>query len=535
MLGRVGNAGFLVGVVSVAAVCVAVSLTWGAGATRAAFPGGNGLIAYESNQSGSNQIWVMDPDGSHKRRLTSAGGEHPVWSPDGTRIAFDSGASGDGEIWVMDADGSNVSQLTHRPAATDIFPSWSPDGTKIAFASYGGDNYDIWVIGADGTGATDITNNPSEDILPVWSPDGSKIAFQTSRDGNREIYEMNPNGTATTNITMNAAEDENPDWSPDGTEIAFDSNRDGTSPDVFTMNADGTNVSRLTTGDGTGSYNDYPAWSPDGSRIAFTSFRDFNDEIYVMDADGSNANRLTNNAPPGNTDPVDWFADWGTYVPLPPDNDAFAQATSLNGAATPINAENVYASKEAGEPLHGSDVGGASVWYSWTPSFSGTGFVSTAGSDFDTLVGVYTGSAVSSLAQVASNDDAAAGSKTSRACFPVVSGTTYRIAIDGYAAAAGYERRRGNINSRGASRRKRPLPRAPSHNQRAMVAGSPLGASTGTWFGTTAGFDFQWFACDPTDPLSCFSIDGATSSLYDATHRSRRLYDLCSRHRTPPN
>ena len=48
----------------------------------------------------------------------------------------------------------------------------------------------------------------------------------------------------------------------------------------------------------------------------------------------------------------------------------------------------------------------------------------------------------------------------------------------------------------------------------ATAAGSLLGASTGTWFGTTAGFDFQWFACYPSDPLSCFSIDGATSSSY---------------------
>ncbi len=72
--------------------------------------------------------------------------------------------------------------------------------------------------------------------------------------------------------------------------IAFHSDRDG-NPEIYVMDADGSNVTRLTNDpadDG------FPTWSPDGSRIAFFSDRDGNPEIYVMDADGSNVTRLTN-------------------------------------------------------------------------------------------------------------------------------------------------------------------------------------------------------------------------------------------------
>jgi len=72
---------------------------------------------------------------------------------------------------------------------------------------------------------------------PSWSPDGSKITFSSDIDGNDEIYVMNADGSNQTRITNNDAEDWYPSWSPDGSKIAFTSERDGDF-EIYVMNAD---------------------------------------------------------------------------------------------------------------------------------------------------------------------------------------------------------------------------------------------------------------------------------------------------------
>ena len=131
-----------------------------------------------------------------------------------------------------------------------------------------------------------------------------------------------------------------------------------------------------------------------------------------------------------------------TWMPLSPPqnvpaNDAFVNSQSLSGASGAVSSSSLSAGKEPGEPNHGGNLGGASVWYSWTAPVSGNVDVSTAGSNFDTLLGVYTGTAVNALSQVAGNDDVGPGKGPSEVVFAATAGTTYRIAVDGYSAPGG--------------------------------------------------------------------------------------------------
>jgi subtilisin family serine protease len=119
-----------------------------------------------------------------------------------------------------------------------------------------------------------------------------------------------------------------------------------------------------------------------------------------------------------------------------PANDNFANAIAISGGVT-VAGTNVNATKETGEPSHAGNAGGKSVWWSFTPSASGQITVNTAGSSFDTLLGVYTGSAVNVLTLVASNNDVGGGDLTSAVSFAGVSGTTYYIAVDGLNGASG--------------------------------------------------------------------------------------------------
>jgi hypothetical protein len=125
-----------------------------------------------------------------------------------------------------------------------------------------------------------------------------------------------------------------------------------------------------------------------------------------------------------------------TYTGSAPPNNAFASAAILTGASAATSGRNFSATKESSEPNHAGNTGGKSVWYRWTATYTGPVTVSTAGSSFDTLVGVYTGSAVNGLTTVASSDDDS-GLLTSRVTFNAVSGTTYRFAVDGKGGAAG--------------------------------------------------------------------------------------------------
>jgi uncharacterized membrane protein YdcZ (DUF606 family) len=117
-------------------------------------------------------------------------------------------------------------------------------------------------------------------------------------------------------------------------------------------------------------------------------------------------------------------------------NDNFSAAVPLVGQSGSVYADNIDATKETGEPAHAGDGGGKSVWWTWTPSLTGAVIVTTLGSDFDTLLAVYTGSNPASLALTAENNNTPPGS-TSAVSFTATAGTIYHMAVDGVAAAWG--------------------------------------------------------------------------------------------------
>ena len=120
-----------------------------------------------------------------------------------------------------------------------------------------------------------------------------------------------------------------------------------------------------------------------------------------------------------------------------PFNDDFTEAIELFGLSGQTNTINGRATKEALEPRHGDDEGGRSIWYHWRAPSNGSLRLSTQGSDFDTLLGLYTGETVDTLASIAQNDEAGSGVSYSELASEVVSNQVYRIAVDGYAGASG--------------------------------------------------------------------------------------------------
>jgi hypothetical protein len=124
-------------------------------------------------------------------------------------------------------------------------------------------------------------------------------------------------------------------------------------------------------------------------------------------------------------------------------NDSFTSDTVLVGTTnqtiTTVNAmtSTQFANKEAGEPNHAGNTGGKSVWFEWYSPAAGLVSVDTHGSNFDTLLAVYTGSNISTLTAVASNNNDGSPNGNSGLSFAATAGTVYRIAVDGFNGASG--------------------------------------------------------------------------------------------------
>jgi Tol biopolymer transport system component len=253
---------------------------------------------------GDGVVSLMNADGSHVRKLRPKGacpGSRsvcfffaPTFSPDGRRIVFEETRSSKNRrgilsgtehagIFIMNADGSHLRQLTFHTfpfagvaATVDAGAVFSPDGRSIAFdrpvrATHA---TEVFVMNADGSHVRQLTHTPHRySAEPDFSPDGSEIVFTRTFKG-KPFTACRPGRCITV--------------------------RGGLQDGIFVMNADGSNVRQLTNLSLRNSTPDSsPAFSPDGQSIVFvredqTSSSEFQPtDLFVMNADGSNLRRLT--------------------------------------------------------------------------------------------------------------------------------------------------------------------------------------------------------------------------------------------------
>jgi TolB protein len=166
-------------------------------------------VVFTSTRDGDLDIYTMDLDGKNVKRLTDALGYDggPFFSPDGKQIVYrsfhpktdaevkrykerlakDLIEPANFELWIMDADGSNKRKITNLGAAS-FAPFFHPSGKKIIFSSnYFADderkrNFDLLMVNTDGTGLERITTYESFDGFPMFTRDGKKLVFASNRN-----------------------------------------------------------------------------------------------------------------------------------------------------------------------------------------------------------------------------------------------------------------------------------------------------------------------------------------------------------------
>jgi len=149
-----------------------------------------------------------------------------------------------------------------------------------------------------------------------------KIVFVSDRDGNGDIYSCNADGSNISRLTNDPGTDDQPAWSPDRSHIAFVSDRTG-SPEIYIMNADGSNVVRRTFSQ---SHSQNPAWSPDGTRIAYSTSSNGSANIWVVGAESGSPSLLFEQ--PGREGDPSWSTD-GTKLLLVSDWKAYDFGTDV--------------------------------------------------------------------------------------------------------------------------------------------------------------------------------------------------------------
>ena len=222
----------------------------------------------------------------------------------------------------------SVPQETDKIAYVSIYPT--RDG--VPNADY---IYTVCVIDSDGLNRIklsefQVSNNQRYAYVykPSWSPDRNKIAFvgyekNRRSDGTRDIYTVNSDGSSLTRLT-NGGYNVSPIWSPDGTKIAFCSARDGNS-EVYIMSPDGSNQINLSKN---GAFDDGPAWSPDGRSIAFCSNRNATHlEIYTLNIENGQIFRLTRSS--GNDMNPVWSPD-GNKIAFTSERDGNLEIYVMN-------------------------------------------------------------------------------------------------------------------------------------------------------------------------------------------------------------
>jgi dipeptidyl aminopeptidase/acylaminoacyl peptidase len=129
-----------------------------------------GRIVYEGNDG---DIWTINHDGGEQRQLTnnSFSDVHPRMSPDGRFIFFNSNRSGSSQVWRMNVDGTNQVQLTKRDGGHPAFVT--PDGKWVYFES--NLHQTLWRVSTEGGDETEV----SKALIrrPAFSRDGKFVAY----------------------------------------------------------------------------------------------------------------------------------------------------------------------------------------------------------------------------------------------------------------------------------------------------------------------------------------------------------------------
>ena len=239
----------------------------------------DGKIVFVSKPSGNDDIWIMNPDGTNQRQLTSNAGinSSPAVSPDGRFIVFTSTRAGALHIWRMDIDGANPRQLTS--GSGEDYPQVSPDGKWVVYTLFTGKTT-LWRVSIEGGAPFPVSDKLTSS--PVISPDGKWIAsvYREEKPNSPAGIAITPfaGGEPTKILDVPKSDWGSLRWMPDGRSVSYVVTTGGVS-NIWSQPLAGGDAKQMT---------DFKTerifwfdWSRDGSQIACARGAETDDVILI--------------------------------------------------------------------------------------------------------------------------------------------------------------------------------------------------------------------------------------------------------------
>lgn len=259
-------------------------------------------ILFVSDRTGTRknpkkELYIMDFDGNNRKQLTFHGGTviSPAISKDRSRVLYslirnvNQKKKRNINLRILDLKTGKDTLVSQRKGINSGAVFMPNDENKIVLTLSHSGNAELYIMNLSSGSLMRLTKHYSPDVDPSISVDGSRMAFLSGRPGAAMIYTSYTSGLEKTvkRISFVGQYNATPRFSPDGREIAFSSWLDNRF-DIFRIDADGNNLSRLTKDFGS---NEDPSYSNDGQFIAFSSQRVLSrtkavQNIYIMDRDG---------------------------------------------------------------------------------------------------------------------------------------------------------------------------------------------------------------------------------------------------------
>lgn len=306
-------------VVLMVAAAAAVAGPTSAGA---AFPGRNGLIAFQADTGTGNQIYTVGRDGHHLRQIThvqpssdtdpgTGGATNPDWSPRGRWIAF---SYNECTLALIHPDGSGLRRIpSQTPGGCETDPAFTPDGRHLVFERYDptADDDAVWIMRLDGSDRRRLGAGPDDGgATPEVSPDGRTVTFLSETpDHLTAVFAVDIAGGPVRQVTPTLwGIAFKHDWAPNGSRLVVTDNADNTDrpANIATIRPDGTGLRYLTDLRRPDRRALVGGYSPDGKWIVFRLEHGDQSALMVMRKDGSHRHTVL---PFSSFRPR--FIDWG--------------------------------------------------------------------------------------------------------------------------------------------------------------------------------------------------------------------------------